>query len=87
MTQPPCRSRGVPHKRKQRQGAGDPRQDDFDIWLGTRNIAPWIASARHSRVANYLYLDGHAVSLDWSAAAADIYPDKVVLVEDGSYPE
>src|SRR5262249_28689624 len=24
----------------------DPKQDDFDIWLGTINIQPWIASER-----------------------------------------
>ena len=66
---------------------GDPKQDDCDIWLGTRTIGPWIARARHGGVANYLSLDGHAVTLDWSAAVVDLYPDKVVLVEDGSYPE
>jgi prepilin-type N-terminal cleavage/methylation domain-containing protein/prepilin-type processing-associated H-X9-DG protein len=65
---------------------GDPRQDDYDIWLGTLTIQPWIAYARHARVANYLYLDGHAVSLDWSTAVVDMYPDKVVLIQDGSYP-
>src|SRR5262249_3065561 len=47
---------------------GDPRQDDYDIWLGTGNIQPWIAFARHMGVANYLYLDGHVASLTWDAA-------------------
>jgi prepilin-type N-terminal cleavage/methylation domain-containing protein/prepilin-type processing-associated H-X9-DG protein len=65
---------------------GDPRQDDYDIWLGTRTIKPWIAFDRHTQVANYLYLDGHAVSLPWDTAVIDMYPDKVVLTEDGSYP-
>jgi prepilin-type N-terminal cleavage/methylation domain-containing protein/prepilin-type processing-associated H-X9-DG protein len=64
----------------------DPRQDDYDIWLGTKIIKPWIAWDRHSQVANYLYLDGHAASLMWEDAVPDMYPDKVVLVEDGSYP-
>ena len=64
----------------------DPRQDDYDIWLGTGNIKPWIAWDRHAGVANYLYLDGHAVSLRWEAAVIDMYPDKVVLDYDGSYP-
>jgi prepilin-type N-terminal cleavage/methylation domain-containing protein/prepilin-type processing-associated H-X9-DG protein len=64
----------------------DPRQDDYDIWLGTGNIRPWIAWDRHSRVANYLYLDGHAASLTWDAAVVDMYPDKQVLTYDGSYP-
>jgi prepilin-type N-terminal cleavage/methylation domain-containing protein/prepilin-type processing-associated H-X9-DG protein len=64
----------------------DPRQDDYDIWLGTGIIGPWIASARHVTVANYLYLDGHAVSLRWADAVPDMYPGKVVLAADGSYP-
>jgi prepilin-type N-terminal cleavage/methylation domain-containing protein/prepilin-type processing-associated H-X9-DG protein len=65
---------------------GDPRQDDYDIWLGTGIIQPWIAYQRHTSVANYLYLDGHAVTLTWDQAVVDMYPDKVVLTQDGSYP-
>jgi prepilin-type processing-associated H-X9-DG protein len=38
-----------------------------------------------TQAANYLYLDGHAVSLTWDAAVPDMYPDKVVLSRDGSY--
>jgi prepilin-type N-terminal cleavage/methylation domain-containing protein/prepilin-type processing-associated H-X9-DG protein len=68
------------------ENGGDPRQDDYDIWLGTNTIKPWIASDRHTSAANYLYLDGHAVTLSWDAAVPDMYPDKVVLVQDGSYP-
>jgi prepilin-type N-terminal cleavage/methylation domain-containing protein/prepilin-type processing-associated H-X9-DG protein len=66
---------------------GDPKQDDYDIWLGTNIIKGWIAWDRHSQAANYLYLDGHVVTLPWDAAVVDMYPDKVVLIEDGSYPE
>ena len=65
---------------------GDPRQDDYDIWLGTGVIKPWIASERHAGVANYLYLDGHAAALRWDAAVVDMYPDKQVLTSDGTYP-
>ena len=65
---------------------GDPRQDDYDIWLGTGIIKPWIARGRHSQVANYLYLDGHVSSLSFDAAVIDMYPDKVVLTQDGTYP-
>lgn len=65
---------------------GDPRQDDYDIWLGTATIKPWIAYDRHSNVANYLYLDGHAASLTWGDAVQGMYPDGVVLTQDGSYP-
>jgi prepilin-type N-terminal cleavage/methylation domain-containing protein/prepilin-type processing-associated H-X9-DG protein len=64
----------------------DPRQDDYDIWLGTPTIRPWIAWDRHTGVANYLYLDGHAATLSWEAAVVEMYPDKQVLTYDGSYP-
>jgi prepilin-type processing-associated H-X9-DG protein len=67
-------------------GGGDPKQDDFDIWLGTNIYKPWIAQARHSGVANYLYLDGRVVALPWADAVPDFYPDKIVLIDDGSYP-
>jgi prepilin-type N-terminal cleavage/methylation domain-containing protein/prepilin-type processing-associated H-X9-DG protein len=63
----------------------DPRQDDYDIWLGAGIIKPWIAHDRHTQTANYLYLDGHAVSLRWEDAVIDMYPDKIVLTQDGSY--
>ncbi len=65
---------------------GDPRQDDYDIWLGTGIIKPWIASGRHSALANSLYLDGHVATLAWDVAVPDMYPDKKVLTEDGTYP-
>jgi prepilin-type processing-associated H-X9-DG protein len=65
---------------------GDPRQDDYDIWLGTGIIKPWLAHDRHGGVANYLYLDGHVATLPWATAVVDMYPDKVVLTEDGTYP-
>ncbi len=63
----------------------DPRQDDYDIWLGTNIIGPWFASDRHSKVANYLYLDGHVVTATFETAVVDMYPDKKVLVDDGTY--
>jgi prepilin-type processing-associated H-X9-DG protein len=65
----------------------DPKQDDFDIWLGTTNIQPWIAYERHGRAANYLYLDGHVATLVWEEAVPDLFPDHVVLTEDSSYPD
>ena len=64
----------------------DPRQDDYDIWLGTKIIKPWIAWDRHAQGSNYLYLDGHAVTLAWEEAVPDMYPDKVVLEDDGTIP-
>jgi prepilin-type N-terminal cleavage/methylation domain-containing protein/prepilin-type processing-associated H-X9-DG protein len=66
-------------------GGGDPKQDDFDIWLGTGIIQPWIAYDRHLGVANYLYLDGHVATLSWDVAVVDLFPDHVVLTQDSSY--
>jgi prepilin-type N-terminal cleavage/methylation domain-containing protein/prepilin-type processing-associated H-X9-DG protein len=68
------------------ENGGDPRQDDYDIWLGVPTIMPWIAYNRHLPLANYLYLDGHAVTLPWDTAVVDMYPDKTPLMQDGSYP-
>jgi prepilin-type processing-associated H-X9-DG protein len=65
---------------------GDPRQDDYDVWLGTGIIKPWIAWDRHVNVANYLYLDGHVAALTWDEAVPDMYPDHIVLTQDGTYP-
>jgi prepilin-type N-terminal cleavage/methylation domain-containing protein/prepilin-type processing-associated H-X9-DG protein len=64
----------------------DPKQDDFDVWLGTIHIQPWIAHDRHTGVANYLYLDGHVTALAWNDAVTDLFPDHTVLTQDGSYP-
>jgi prepilin-type processing-associated H-X9-DG protein/prepilin-type N-terminal cleavage/methylation domain-containing protein len=65
----------------------DPRQDDYDIWLGTETIQPWIAWKRHAGSANYLYLDGHAETLPWSTAVMDMYPEKGVLIQDATYAQ
>lgn len=65
----------------------DPRQDDYDIWLGTETIQPWIAHGRHSKTANYLYLDGHATALPFDAAVMDMYPEKGVLIKDATYAQ
>ncbi len=64
----------------------DPRQDDYDIWLGTDILQPWMAYNRHNGASNYLYLDGHAATLSFDAAVRDMYPDKTVLKVDGTYP-
>jgi prepilin-type processing-associated H-X9-DG protein len=64
----------------------DPRQDDFDIWLGTTTFKPWIAYERHTQLANYLYLDGHVVTLPWGDAVKDFFPDHAVLTQNSSYP-
>jgi prepilin-type processing-associated H-X9-DG protein len=65
----------------------DPRQDDYDIWLGTETIQPWIAWGRHTKAANYLYLDGHAATLPWDAAVTDMYPERGVLIKDATFQQ
>jgi hypothetical protein len=67
-------------------GDGDPPQDDHDVWLGTGIIKPWIAHDRRAQAANHLYLDGHSATPRRDDAVIDVYPDKVVLTEDGTYP-
>jgi prepilin-type N-terminal cleavage/methylation domain-containing protein/prepilin-type processing-associated H-X9-DG protein len=62
----------------------DPRQDDYDIWLGTNIFQSWIATTRHG-VANYLYLDGHVESLLFENCVQDMFPDGNVLVDDGTF--
>jgi prepilin-type processing-associated H-X9-DG protein len=64
----------------------DPRQDDYDIWLGTNTFRSWLAFERHTGAANYLYLDGHALTLKWGEAVVDMFPDKHVLVTDHTCP-
>jgi prepilin-type N-terminal cleavage/methylation domain-containing protein/prepilin-type processing-associated H-X9-DG protein len=66
---------------------GDPKQDDFDIWLGTDNFKSWIAFQRHTGNANYLYLDGHVATHSWNEAAPFLFPDRVILTQDGSYAD
>ena len=68
------------------ESGNDPRQDDFDIWLGTVIFEPWLATRRHADVSNYLYLDGHVDSKMFPEAVTDMFPDRVVLIEDSSYP-
>ena len=66
---------------------GDPKQDDYDIWLGTGIIKAWMADERHgAAMANYLYLDTHVATVNWRDAVIDMYPDQEVLTQDSSYP-
>lgn len=52
---------------------GDPRQDDYDIWLGTAVLDTWIPWKRHGQ-SNLLFLDGHAKSADRTTALLGMYP-------------
>lgn len=56
----------------------DPRQDDYDIWLGTSTLDKWIAWNRHG-TSNVLYLDGHAKSVQKADAYLGMYPGGQLL--------
>ena len=65
--------------------SGDPRQDDYDIWLGTDVLDTWIPWQRHGN-SNILYLDGHARSLARPDALLGIYPGGQVFRDPQFYP-
>jgi prepilin-type N-terminal cleavage/methylation domain-containing protein/prepilin-type processing-associated H-X9-DG protein len=65
--------------------AGDPRQDDYDIWLGTKVLDTWIPWKRHG-ASNVLYLDGHARSIDRTEALLAMYPGGIVYPDPMFYP-
>jgi prepilin-type N-terminal cleavage/methylation domain-containing protein/prepilin-type processing-associated H-X9-DG protein len=65
--------------------ATDPRQDDYDIWLGTVTLDKWIPWNRHGS-SNVLYLDGHAKSVLKAAAYLDMYPGGQILTNPSWYP-
>jgi prepilin-type N-terminal cleavage/methylation domain-containing protein/prepilin-type processing-associated H-X9-DG protein len=58
----------------------DPRQDDYDVWLGTANFMPWLAYSRHGNYPNYLFLDGRVEPRTWNAAVPNMFPDLVIVV-------
>lgn len=60
--------------------SGGSRQDDYDVWLGTRILDHWIDWERHGS-SNCLYLDGHVRS----TPRADAYPG--MFPGGASYPE
>ena len=63
----------------------DPRQDDYDIWLGTSTLDNWIAWNRHG-TSNVLYLDGHAKSVNKADAYLGMYPGSQILTNPSFYP-
>ncbi len=65
--------------------ATDPRQDDYDIWLGTVTLDKWIPWTRHG-TPNALYLDGHVKSVQKSDAYLGIYPGGAILPQPSWYP-
>jgi prepilin-type N-terminal cleavage/methylation domain-containing protein/prepilin-type processing-associated H-X9-DG protein len=65
--------------------ATDPRQDDYDIWLGTVTLDKWIPWDRHG-TCNMLYLDGHVKSVQKPDAYVGMYPGGVILTNPSWYP-
>ncbi len=65
----------------------DPRQDDYDIWLGTNTLDRWIAWKRHGTTSNVLYLDGHAKSVTRQEALMGMYPGGQILTDPQFYPK
>jgi prepilin-type N-terminal cleavage/methylation domain-containing protein/prepilin-type processing-associated H-X9-DG protein len=65
--------------------AGDPRQDDYDVWLGTDVLDSWIPWNRHG-TSNVLYLDGHAKSVLRPDAVLGMYPGGQVFRDIEFYP-
>jgi prepilin-type N-terminal cleavage/methylation domain-containing protein/prepilin-type processing-associated H-X9-DG protein len=65
--------------------AGDTRQDDYDIWLGSNVLDAWIPWKRHG-ASNVLYLDGHARSVNRNDALLGMYPGGQVLTNPTFYP-
>jgi len=63
----------------------EPRQDDYDIWLGTTTLDNWIAWKRHG-TSNVLYLDGHAKSVQKAEAYLGMYPGGQSLLVPTFYP-
>jgi prepilin-type N-terminal cleavage/methylation domain-containing protein/prepilin-type processing-associated H-X9-DG protein len=63
----------------------DPRQDDYDIWLGTDTLDQWIAWKRHG-TPNSLYLDGHVKSVAPAEAYTGIFPGGQLLKTPSFYP-
>jgi prepilin-type processing-associated H-X9-DG protein len=66
---------------------GDPRQDDYDIWLGTDVLDAWIPWGRHGNTSNVLYLDGHAKSVTRTEALQGIYPGGQSYRGDATFPK
>ncbi len=65
--------------------SGEPRQDDYDIWLGTLILDTWIPWNRHG-ASNCLFLDGHVQSLTSGVAYPQMYPGGYVYPNPMFYP-
>jgi prepilin-type N-terminal cleavage/methylation domain-containing protein/prepilin-type processing-associated H-X9-DG protein len=60
-------------------------QDDYDVWNGAPQLAEWLASGRHKRGSNYLYLDGHVRWGHFEQVLPDQFPDHFVLLQPRTF--
>jgi prepilin-type N-terminal cleavage/methylation domain-containing protein/prepilin-type processing-associated H-X9-DG protein len=65
---------------------GEPRQDDYDVWLGTDILDTWIPWGRHG-ASNGLFLDGHARSMNKADGYKAMFPDGQVFNDPRFYPK
>ena len=66
--------------------SGESRQDDYDIWLGSKVLDTWIPFNRHGS-SNVLFLDGHARSIQRSEALQAMFPGGQILTDPAFYPK
>lgn len=64
--------------------SGEGRQDDYDVWLGTKVLDTWISWNRHGS-SNCLYMDGHAKSTMPTEGYKAMYPGGQILVDPAFY--
>jgi prepilin-type N-terminal cleavage/methylation domain-containing protein/prepilin-type processing-associated H-X9-DG protein len=64
--------------------SGEPRQDDYDVWLGTLVLDTWIPWDRHG-ASNCLFLDGHVKSMNKADGYKAMYPGGQVLINPTFY--
>ena len=64
--------------------SGEPRQDDYDLWLGTLVLDAWIPWDRHG-TSNVLFLDGHAKSTVKADGYKAMFPGGQVLINQTFY--
>ena len=64
--------------------SGEPRQDDYDMWLGTKVLDTWIAWDRH-RTSNCLFMDGHVKSTMKADGYKAMFPGGQLLTDPSFY--
>jgi prepilin-type processing-associated H-X9-DG protein len=65
--------------------SSEPRQDDYDVWLGTLVLDTWIPWGRHG-ASNCLFLDGHVRSMNKAEGYLAMFPGGYVYPNPMFYP-